>query len=324
MRALAREHAQRGARWLLALQEPDGSLRGATAIDAYYKGPCALAFSGHRAAAERLIDFTTGRFLKAGGNLDGSGVAWYDRFRIYPHGWLLWGAVELGRREAAEALAAYLEGQRNPDTGGFRADSDGTEEIMTTSMAGLAMLRAGRVEIARQAAAWLERMLEAQPDLRRGLVHVWKPGVGLTEGDGSVWFRVNAAESRQWYFQYGISAALLADFSRQTGEARWLELARRYLHASAHCREDRYRTPQSGKIGWGAAWAHSLSGRAEDEALVAAVVSGLCGLQGGDGSWNGEGVYDANPAPENAAARIDVTSEFVALLSMMSESKSGG
>ncbi len=324
MRALAREGAQRGARWLRALQEPDGSLRGATALDAYYKGPCALAFTGYRAEAGRLIDFAARRFLTSGGDLDGSGVAWYDRFRIYPHAWLLWGAVELGRSEMAAALSGFLERQYNAATGGFRADAAGTEEIMTTSLAGLAMLRAGRKDLARGAGEWLERVLGAQPDLRRGLLHVWKPGVGLNEGDGSVWYRINAAEPKQWYFQYGISAALLADLCKQTGEARWLELARRYLHASAHCHEDRYRTPQSGKIGWGAAWTYALSGLAEDKALATAVESGLCDLQGGDGSWNGEGVYDACPAPENAVARIDVTSEFVALLSMMSETTSGG
>lgn len=306
------------------MQEADGSLRGATALNAYYKGPCALAFAGHRDAAERLIDFAAKRFMKADGDLDGSGVDWYDRFRIYPHAWLLWGAIELGRSEMASALSGFLERQYNASTGGFRADATGTEEIMTTSLAGLAMLRTGRTDIGRGAADWLERVLEAQPDLRRGLLHVWKPGVGLTEGDGSVWYRINAAEPRQWYFQYGISAALLADLSKQTGEARWLELARRYLHASAHCYGDRYRTPQSGKIGWGAAWTYALSGLAEDKALVTAVESGLCDLQGGDGSWNGEGVYDASPAPENAVARIDVTSEFVALLSMMSETTSGG
>ena len=315
---------RRGAAWLLALQEADGSLRGATALDAYYKGPCALTFAGHRQAAERLLDFAAQRFLKADGDLDGSGVGWYDRFRIYPHAWLLWGAIELGRSEVASALSAFLKRQYNDSTGGFRADAAGTEEIMTTSLAGLAMLRAGQTDLARGAGAWLERVLAAQPNLQRGLLHVWKPGVGLTEGDGSVWYRINAAEPRQWYFQYGISAALLADLSRQTGEARWLELARRYLHASAYCHEDRYRTPQSGKIGWGAAWTYALSGLAEDKALVTAVESGLGDLQGGDGSWNGEGVYDATPAPESAVARIDVTSEFVALLSMMSEITSGG
>jgi hypothetical protein len=295
--------AEQGAKWLLELLEPDGSFRGATALDAYYKGPCSLAFAGYRAEAERLIDYAAQRFSLPGGDLDGTGVSWYERFRTYPHSWLLWGAVELERTEFATSLAGFLEGRVNPDTGGFRADAEGTEEIMTTSMAGLALLRFGRVDLARGAAVWLERVFHAQPDLKRGLLHTWKPGAGLTEG-------IDASQPRQWYFQYGISAALLADLARVTDESRWLDLARNYLHASAYCHEDRYSTPQSGKIGWGAAWAGEV-------ALVDAVAAGLGALQGADGSWNAEGVYDAHPKADNAVARIDVTSEFVALLSLM-------
>ncbi len=312
----ARASAQKGARWLLDLLEADGSLRAATALDAYYKGPCALLFSGHRAEAERVIDFVSRRFVKADGDLDGAGVAWYERFRIYPHAWLAWAAVELQRPELARSLTEFLLERRNTDSGGFLAADDGAEEIMTTSMAGLACLRAGHWDAARGVAQWLSRTMIEQPDLRRGLLHVRKPGAGLTEGDGSVWYVVNAAELRQWYFQYGISAAFLADFARASGESAWLELARQYLHASEHCREDRYRTPQSGKIGWGAAWTFALGRRDEDYALVEAVVDGLCALQCGDGSWNAEGVYEADPS-NSAVARIDVTSEFVALLSLM-------
>lgn len=322
VKAQAREGVARGLAWLRALLDPDGSFRGASALDCYYKAPCAFAFAGHREDAARVLDFAAQRFLRPDGDLDGTGVAWYERFRIYPHAWLLWGAVELERNTMATALTAFLDSQWNPSTGAFRADANGTEEIMTTSMAGIGMLRAGQRDTALAAGEWLGRMLEAQPDLRRGLIHVWKPGVGLTEGDGSVWFRVNAAEPRQWYFQYGISAALLADLARVTGERRWLDLARRYLHASEHCFEDRYRTPQSGKIGWGAAWTSALSGLAEDRALVKAVVEGLRTLQCGDGSWNGEGVYDANPPANTAVARIDVTAEFVALLALMDNSLS--
>jgi DUF1680 family protein len=130
-------------------------------------------------------------------------------------------------------------------------------------------------------------------------------------------FRVDASRPRQWYFQYGIAAALLAALARDTRDMRWLALAQRYLRASAHCHDDRYRTPQSGKIGWGAAWTHALSGDPEDAALVTAVVEGLAALQGGDGSWNGEGVYDRQPKPDTAVARLDVSAEFVALLSIM-------
>ncbi|MCZ2149217.1 MAG: hypothetical protein LC126_15765 [Bryobacterales bacterium] len=312
----SRAGAERGAQWLLAMLEPDGSFRGATALDAYYKGPCALWFSGHRAEAGRLLDFAAKRFLGPAGDLDGTGVPWYDRFRIYPHSWLAWAALEMDRRDIAEPLVRFLLTRWNAESGGFLADAEGAEEIMTTSMAGLACLRAGHTEAARGVAGWLDRVMREQPDLHRGLLHVRKPGIGLTGGDGSVWFIVDAAKPRQWYFQYGISAAFLADFSKRIGEARWLDLARAYLHASAHCYEDRYRTPQSGKIGWGAAWTYALSGREEDRALADAVLDGLCALQCGDGSWNAEGVYEAQPA-KDPVARIDVTSEFVALLSLM-------
>jgi hypothetical protein len=314
----ARAAAGRGAQWLLQWLQPDGSLQGSPALDAYYKAPCALHFSGHSAEANRILDFVAGRFLQPDGDLDGSGVGWYDRFRIYPHAWLAWGAVELGRAGIAEKLAAFLLSRRNPDSGGFRADAEGAEEIMTTSIAGLACLRAGHFDAARGVAQWLRQTMREQPDLTRGLLHVRKPGVGLTEGDGSVWFLVNARQLRQWYFQYGISAAFLAAFHKSAGEAEWLALAREYLHASAHCREDRYSTPQSGKIGWGAAWTYSLSGRKEDAALAAAVVDGLSALQCGDGSWNAKGVYEENPS-DAAVARMDVTAEFVALLSLVAQ-----
>ncbi|MBL8173825.1 MAG: hypothetical protein JNK48_04100 [Bryobacterales bacterium] len=308
--------AARGARWLLELLQSDGSLLPAQALDAYYKVPCALLFSGHRRDAARVMDYVAATFLCGRGDLDGTGVGWYDRFRTYPHSWLAWGAAELGHRDTAQALTAFLLSRRNAESGGFLADAEGTEEIMTTSMAGLACLKSGHIDAARGVARWLHDTMAAQPDLHRGLTHVRKPGVGLTQGDGSVWYVVDASQPRQWYFQYGISAAMLAAFSRHTAEREWLDLARRYLHASAHCYEDRYRTPQSGKIGWGAAWTFALTGDPNDRALVSAVVDGLCALQCGDGSWNAQGVYEETPA-DAAVARLDVTAEFVALLSLM-------
>jgi hypothetical protein len=312
----ARETAERGAQWLLALLQDDGSFRGAPPLDAYYKTPCALLGSGHTEEANAVLDCVAERFLQRDGDLDGSDVPWYERFRIYPHAWLACGALQLGRPDFADPLVRFLVYRWNDETGGFRADADGTEEIMTTSMAGLACLWAGKRDIGRGVASWLERVMSAQPDLRRGLYHVWKPGFGLVEGDRSVAYLVDASEPRQWYFQYGISAAYLSQYSLVENDASCLELARKYLHASAHCREDVYRRPQSGKIGWGAAWTFALSHSPDDASLMERVIDGLCSLQCGDGSWNAEGVYEAQPSA-NAGPRIDVTSEFVALLSFM-------
>src|SRR5438477_458045 len=127
---------------------------------------------------------------------------------------------------------------------------------------------------------------------------------------------VNAHEPAQWYFQYGISAAFLSSLAGATGDRDWLALAQRFLRASRACRDDVYRQPQSGKIGWGAAWTYRLSGDPEDRQLVEAVAEGLHALQSPEGWWSSLNVYDYKKA-KNVESNIDVTNEFVGLLGCM-------
>lgn len=300
--------AQKGAQWLLDRLQPDGSIVGGAHLNAYYKLPCALAAAGHPVEAEQVLDYVTARFLQPGGDLDGEGVPWFDQFRIYPHAWLAYTAASRGRWELVRPLLAYLVRAHHPDSGAFAARADHTEEIMTTAMAGIASLWCGRIDLARGVAEWLERIWVAQPDIRRGLYHVWHPGKGLAihfPEDKQVWFQVDAERPKQWYFQYGISAALLSQLTAATGEMRWLGLAQQYLHASQYCQPDVYRTAQAGKIGWGAAWTYRLTQAPEDAQLARTVVDGLLALQAADGSWN-EPAYDTHTC-------IDVTAEMTAL-----------
>jgi len=74
--------AHRGAHWLIGLQQPDGSFKGARSVEDYYKAPFALILTGHVAEAERLLDHVAKKYLRQDGDLDGSGVAWFDQFRI--------------------------------------------------------------------------------------------------------------------------------------------------------------------------------------------------------------------------------------------------
>jgi hypothetical protein len=308
--------AATGAAWLRSRLNPDGSLRGANTLAAYYKVPCALQWNGHAAEATQVLRYVQRRFLTASGDLDGTGVAWIEQYRIYPHAWLCCAAAEAGETQLVSQLVRFLLSWRDESSGGFRARLDGSEEIMTTSMAALACLRAGLVDVAGGAVGWLRRIMDAQPDIRRGLYHVWHPDAGLVRGDGSVAYLVDVTQPRQWYFLYGISAAFLTEYSRTTGDAAALDLARAYLHASEYCFADRYATPQSGKLGWGAAWMYLRTKDRKEDAIVKAVVEGLLALQCGDGTWNAQGVYEANPGAEDDS-RFDVTAEFVALLAQM-------
>jgi hypothetical protein len=317
--------ANRGAEWLLALQQADGSLKDTNCVEAYYKAPFGLIVTGHNPQAERMFDYIERRFLKQDGDLDGTGVEWWERFRIYPHAWLTIAAVMRGRFRMARSLLGILLAYHHSPSGGFFTSTDGCkqqqgrQEIMSTSIAGLACLWSGSLEAALRAGGWLRQIHDAQPDLSKGLYQVWDTRAGLvTEfpGDEAKSYLVDAAQPGQWYFQYGVSAAFLSALAAATQANEWLELAHKFLYASKHCREDVYLRPASGKIGWGAAWCYRLSGDPADREICLAVIEGLRALQNDDGSWSASGIRRDRSLP-GFVPDVDVTAEFTGLLGCM-------
>jgi hypothetical protein len=224
-----------------------------------------------------------------------------------------------GRFELARQLRSFIETFHNSESGGFFAGEARTvEEVMTTSMAGIACLWAGNHPLAVAAGNWLRNLWEKQPDVRSGLYTSWQGGSLVTKyaEQDAAGCLVDPKKTRQWYFQYGISAALLTSLAGTTDNTKWLDLARNFLRASDHAGADRHQTPQSGKIGWGAAWTYRLSGDPVDRELSATVASGLCALQNDDGSWLASGVYGGGSATADSVT-IDVTAEFATLQSYM-------
>ena len=314
--------SEQGAQWLIERQQTDGSLRGAVSLGDYYKAPFALAATGHNRECERMLDYVTRTYWQEDGDLDGKGLPWFQTFRIYPHGWLIMASMVRGRFDLAYSILRFLLTYFDERSGGFfatskaRHDQKGNQELMSTSLAGLACLWAGRLDVAERTGRWVETLFRAQPDLSRGLYHVWNSEHGLVvevPAENAESFLVDATKPGQWYFQYGISAAFLSSLSAATGEKKWLRLAQEILRASRYCREDVYRIPRSGKIGWGAAWTYRLSHEAEDRDLAEKVAAGLISLQDPDGSWR----LPSSREGESGDA-IDVTSEFVALQACIS------
>lgn len=318
MNQKAWQSATRAAAWLNALLDPaTGALRGGTDLRAYYKTPCAFHNNGLVGEADLVLDHIEQRYLREGGDLDGEGVPWFAIYRTYPHSWICFAATQRGRTALAQRLADFIAAWHNPASGGFFAgETRDVEEVMTTSMAGIALLFAGRIEQAKAAGEWLRNLWKQQPDLvNNGLYTSCRNGLLITEYPeaDSAGCLVDVRKTRQWYFQYGIAAALLTQLTKHTGDQEWLALARQFLQASGHAAADRYRTPQSGKIGWGAAWAGDLD-------LSATIVDGLCALQNGDGSWLATGVYGGETADADNVT-IDVTAEFATLQAFMGMEK---
>jgi hypothetical protein len=221
--------AQRAAEWLAGRMQADGSLRGAQSINDYYKAVLGLAVAGRQNESERMLNYVTGRFLRADGDLDGANCAWFEQFRIYPHAWLLMASVARARFDLVRRWADFLERFQDRENGGFCDDPStslanqyrrGEQELMSSGVAAIALLWAGRAEAALRAGRWLRRLFEAQPDLSRGLYFVWDRRAGLvTEFPASraVEYFVDASQTGQWYFQYGIGAALGAGLFGATG-----------------------------------------------------------------------------------------------------------
>ncbi len=306
--SIAWQSANKGAAWLLALLQPDGSFKGATDLRAYYKTPAALLAHGHTREAHLVLDQIESHLLKNDGDLNGSGVPWFSLYRTYTHSWICTASAMAGRFDMARKLASCVAR--------FAGQND---EIMTTSMAGVALLYAGDIAGATTCGNWLERLYNAQPDLKQGLYTTWRDGLHTTYPEAeAASHRIDPSKPRQYYFQYGISAALLTKLYEKTAEDKWLKLATNFLAASQYAGSDRYQTPQSGKIGWGAAWTFRHTHDAFQRDLTGQVSKGLAALQNDDGSWLVTGVYGGATADADSAT-IDITSEFVALQSFMAQ-----
>lgn len=326
-----RGSAYRAGQWLAGLVQPDGSLRGANSIDDYYKAVVGLAASGFQDRSESTLNYVVERFLRPDGDLDGEGCTWFDKFRIYPHAWLLMAAVVRARFDLVRILADYIERYQDKDNGGFYATSShcsqrDEQEMMTTGVAAIALLWAGRTDAAIRTGHWFRTVFEAQPDLSRGLCFVWSRRTGLVTdfpAELAVEYRVDATQMAQWYFQYGIAAALCAGLYGITQDGSWLQLGRNYLGATVHCREDVFRQGTSGKIGWGAAWMYRMAGDSRDRRIAETVYTNLHDTQHGDGWWSVSNIYSRDwatmPDPQ-----VSVTGEFAALMSWMENALDSG
>ena len=314
--------AQRAADWILSQMESDGSLRGASSINEYYKTVFALAVAGRVAEADRMLEYVAGRFLMDDGDLDGTGCPWFEQFRIYCHPWIAMAATVRARFDIAERILRFLDAWHDDKTGGFYGTTEqrqkrAEQEMMTTGIIAIAMLWAGRTEIAKRTAVWMKNVWDAQLNLERGLCFVWHRDKGLVTNfppDAVKSYMVDVTALAQKYYQYGIPAAFLSSFASVTQEQSWLELARDYLHASRHCREDVYRRPQSGKLGWGAAWTYRLTRDPKDREIADKVHAGLAAVQHAEGWWPTQNVYGGE-TPATVTPGLDLTGEFLAHLS---------
>ncbi len=300
--------ANRGADWLLAQQNPDGSfIRDDLQADCYHKAVQALAMTSHPIAANLIVNWIKAHDLQPDGRLRHFDLG----LALYKTSWACQGAHRLVRLDVSRPVMGYLLRCQAP-CGGFYQVVEGNPyvEPVCSSWAAMALLLGGYLDAAEQAAACLLSMVEQQPE--PGRFYFWMTPDGRLATaeepiDGAAPC-VDASQTQQAYYCPGIACLFLARLHMATGTAAYLKGAQRLFETSLGFAEDRYSYPTAGKSAVGAATLYLLTG--DERARSAALEFGdyLLAQQSAEGWW-------ANPHNQGLLTRLDHTAEFIIWLS---------
>ena len=314
----------RGSDFILGHMRPDGTVENsASTVWRYWGVPIALMVAGHSSAASRFLGWIRENVFTPDGDFGTSADRRQESSYPYQNSWLIEGAHRLGQFDLSQRGMDFIAPFQDPESGGFYSSfdqrNDDTEmEIYVTSGCGRAAVYTNRLDVARGVGRFLRTVLDEQPDYPRKLYAVYTRGGGLvTEFDpaDSMHFVMSQdSKEDQQFFNPGIAGGFLARLYKATGEAEWLELAKRYMHFGVIASDHLVTLPtlRQGKTGWGAAVLYTLTGEAKYADLATRIGDSLLSHQNPDGSWSG-GSPDRRPS-------VNLTAEMVIWLDEISQS----
>ncbi len=315
-----RQSAVRAVKWLLTQQNDDGSMRPVEqGIGAYYKVPYAFSLSGRTVEASRLLAWVRENAFTEEGDFGGRypRIGAHETYYHYANSWMIAGAQRLAQFDLAAKGIDYLLTMQHGQFGGFltqgpEAHLSGEQDLMSTSMAGLACLYAGRVEEAVAVGDHLLRVWKKQPVPTRRLYFTLHNGEELITDfpEEEAFLRViEVNKPNQWYLIPGLATGFLVKLWMATGNKSYLDAAHKYTEFCDLCADDRYQTLLSGQFGWGAALLYQATGNANYQRIASAVADYIVSSQLEDGIWG-----SPNLGPESAYVLMDATAEFAVLL----------
>ena len=180
-----RRSRDRGCDYLLRQLRPDGGFgpleRG---VADYYKAPLALSVCGATAEAASLCDWIRRNGITADGDFGPRMPEAIGYYYLYYNAWVVIGAHRQGHFDLSRRGADFLLTFRDPEGGGFYSSpteraSTTPEDLWVVSGAGQALLYVGHIEAARGVGAWMQRLLELQPNFPVDLYTVYSRAGGL-------------------------------------------------------------------------------------------------------------------------------------------------
>jgi len=306
------ESRDRGGAYILARQGADGAFpASAPSLADYYKVLTAFQVCGHNEAAHRLCEWIGRHGVTPGGDFGPRSEAAQSYAYAYFNAWVVCGAQRLGRFDLSQRGMVFLENFWDAESGGFYSSlheraADTEQDLMVTSMCGLAALDTGRTEIARSVGEWLRTVRDAQPDFPSALYTVYSRGAGLQTSpnpdDVNRYVVYSGATQDQNFFNPGIAAAFLCRLFQSTGAEEWLLLAKEYMRFAEVASDYLFRIIRAGKVGWASSLLFTLTQEQKYREMAARIGRNLLALQFEEGFWSGAG--GTRPNYDSTAERV--------------------
>jgi hypothetical protein len=239
-----------------------------------------------------------------------------ERFGSYPLACLLVGATLLRRFDIVCRGAQHLLTWQDPESGGFyntrqNTTPTGEQELFPTAQGGMTLILTSQIEAARKAGDWMRNLWDLQPDVEHKLYHVCSPAKGLIMDyapDQEAQYVTKKDEPWQHHYNGGIAAAFLTKLHMATGEAQWLDLARKYQAFSMTTDECQFQSMQTCKSGWGSGLLYMATREAQYRDWTVRLGDWFVEHQCEDGHWENTKFWTPNPTVDQI---IEITVEFV-------------
>lgn len=310
---------RRGLDWLLARQNPDGSLGDPAQGYKYYRAPWTFAATGETVAGHAIAGWIRRNLLvpasgDAPARIDGPLRIWKDGWS-YRDSALIIGAQMLHQYDLGVGLLPALLADLDPASGSTANDhldggtlsDDG--DIPYSCGVGFAALACGDIASAGRVAGFLRRIHDAQTELPDSFYCFWSRArqAPIRRGDPDFQLRMvvdNAVDRPQRWTIGGIAAGFLCRLYLADPSPDHLELARRYMAFSMAATDAQFKYPAVCKSSWGSSLLYQVTGEQQYLDWTLRLGDWYVATQERSGFWH--------PLQEETEAdRIEVTLEFV-------------
>jgi hypothetical protein len=312
---------RRGTDWLLALQNPDGSLGNPAEGYKYYRALWTFAATGEVQAGHAIAGWIRANLLQPADATTGRPARIDGPLRIWKDGWgyrdsaLIIGAQMLHQYDLGIGLLPGLVADLDPISGSVANDhlDDGSlsddGDIPYTCGVGFAALACGDIATARRVAGFLRRIYDAQTDLPDSFFCFWSRSrqAPIRRDDPDFQLRMvvdNAVDRPQRWTIGGISAGFLCRLFLADPRPEYVALARRYMAFSMAATDAQFKYPAVCKSSWGSSLLYQVTGEQQHRDWTMRLGDWYVDTQEAEGYWH--------PLHEETQADvIEVTLEFV-------------